>query len=312
MPPRSAEHALLRFRMPRLKLRNLGIVAAAFVALTTASEASAYCRTSVCNGSASEVCNPAGATDCGTPLFWAKPCLSFSVQEDASVQLDLATAESLMDQAFAAWENADCGGALPSLFVDDLGSVACDQVEYNQDAGNANVVVFRDVDWPYDTAQNALALTTVTFNKDTAEIVDADLEVNSTGSLVLTTGDVDVQYDVLSIFTHEAGHMLGIAHTDITEATMTVEYVPGETGLRTLHPDDMAAICDAFPPGTDLSTCNSEPRRGLASQCGGAPVDDDGCSCSAVGRGGDGRRTPHGWLVLAGAACIALRRRRTT
>jgi len=267
--------------MPKTRPRaELAAVTAFLAATLSASAAGAYCRTAVCGEQAGQICTPPSDQDCGTALFWGKDCFSFSVQENASNQVDLGTAEQLMGQAFAAWENADCGGgATPSLAVTNFGPVSCDQTEYNQEAGNANTVIFRDGTWPYVGQGNTLALTTVTFSLDTGEIFDADLEVNSTPNLVLTVGDEGVQYDLLSILTHEAGHMLGLAHTPVDGATMTVEYVPGDLELRSLAPDDMAAICVAFPPGDDLSSCDPEPRHGFSTICGDDVPADGGCGC---------------------------------
>jgi hypothetical protein len=273
--------------------------------------ASAFCRTSVCNGkTAGTLCVPAQGADCGTPLFWAPACLGISVQEDASSQVDLATAEALVQQAFAAWENADCAASgtpgLPAISMTLLDPVSCTAQEYNQGGGNANIVVFRDEEWPYAGSANTLALTTVTYNLDNGEIFDADLEVNSTMQVELTTGDNDIRYDLLSILTHEAGHMLGLAHSDVLEATMTVEYEPGQVELRSLHPDDVAGICAAYPP-PDIETCDPTPRHGFADECD-PPIEDDGCSCGVVGAS-FGDRGAALLLVLGAAAARRATRR---
>jgi len=69
--------------------------------------------------------------------------VSFSVQRDASPaqSIDLATARTLVKQAFDQWSTADCPvdpvacadgdatGKNPSITVSDLGPVSCDQVE---------------------------------------------------------------------------------------------------------------------------------------------------------------------------------------
>ena len=60
-----------------------------------------------------------------------------------------------------------------------MGPVECDRVKYNQDFGNQNVIVFRDDKWDKNDSSNTLALTTVTFNPDTGEIYDADIELNT-------------------------------------------------------------------------------------------------------------------------------------
>ncbi len=210
-----------------------------------------------------------------------------------------------MRQAFQAWENADCGGGRPAVAVEIFDPVSCDQQEYNQRGGNVNLVAFRDTEWPYMGSGNTLALTTVTYNLDTGEIFDADLEVNSTGNIDITTTDDTVVYDLLSILTHEAGHMLGIAHSVDPTATMKVEYEPGDLELRTLAPDDAAAVCAAYPP-PDLGTCDSTPRHGFKATCGPGPEEDEGCTVSAA----ESDEGDASWLVLSGLALAMARIRR--
>lgn len=282
-------------------------LALAAVALLSAANAHGWCRTSVCGDAASTQCSPPSANDCGTPLFWSPTCFAYSVQEDASVQIDLATTESVLEQAFAAWSTATCDdGSSPAVNVTNAGTVGCDKTEYNSNSGNANIVVFRETSWPYGGQGNTLALTTVTFNLDDGEIYDADLEINA-ADITLTTGDAGIEYDLLSIVTHEAGHMLGIAHSTTPTATMTVQYVPGDTSLRTLDPDDAAAICAAYPGGP-LESCDSTARHGFSRQCASDEPEDDGCS---VGDGpAPGDDMPPWWPVGGGLLLFALTRHR--
>ena len=191
--------------------------------------ARAYCRTASCEEGTGAQCVPAQPTDCGKPVFWPNPCLSFSVQQDASSQVPLASAEAIFQKAFSTWLSADCGGGKhPRLTVEYSGPVACDAHEYNQDPklGNANIIVFRDDGWPHHGAGTTLALTTVTYNLDTGEIYDADMELNSAGTK-FSTGDTGVTFDLLSIATHEIGHFLGLAHTPDMGATMYTDYTQG-------------------------------------------------------------------------------------
>jgi MYXO-CTERM domain-containing protein len=278
------------------------------VALAISGDAGAYCRTAICGDNASQVCEPASGNDCGIPLFWKPACIGYSVHELGSAAIDVDTTVALMQQAFAQWQNADCGnGTTPAINVSHIGTVACDQTEYNEDKGNANLVVYRETGWPYAGQGNTLALTTVRFNLDDGEIFDADLEINAS-SVPLTVGDSNVQYDLLSIVTHEAGHMLGIAHSSVDGATMTTEYNPGDTSLRDLHPDDMAAICAAYPDGP-LGTCDPTPRHGFGDTCGTAPEpESDGCSCSVPGR--EPRAPWTAWASLLALACVLSWRRR--
>jgi hypothetical protein len=184
-----------------------------------------------------------------------------------------------------------------------MGTAECDRVEYNDKAGNVNVVVYRDDDWPHVNALENIALTTVTFDRDTGEIFDADMEIN-TAEYDITTGDANVDYDLLSILTHEAGHFLGLAHSDDQEATMFAVYSAGSTDFRSLSPDDDAAICDAYPPKDELPACNPIPRHGFATECSS---DQEEGSCAASVPAPRRDATP---LVALALAALAVGRRR--
>ena len=278
--------------------------------------AHAYCRTSSCADSVvGAQCNPARDSDCGVPLFWPTSCTGFTVQRDATPGLDAKTVDQVAKLAFAAWTEADCGGgAHPKMRVDDLGEVTCNQQEYNPEGANSNTIMFRSDGWPYQ-AQDALALTTVTYNLNTGEIRDADMELNST-EVTFSTSDTDVTFDLQSIITHEAGHFLGMAHSQIADATMIDKYPPASITLRTLDPDDSAGICAIYPPGDVPASCDSTPKNGLGDECN-SPADDTTTSngCCAVAASPSSRSSSQeGVLGFASALGLALvtavRRRR--
>lgn len=276
-----------------------------------APETFAFCRTSSCPGGVTGArCTPALPTDCGVELFWKNPCPGFSMQQDASSQVTLDVATNIFEAAFQTWSNADCGGgAHPGITAVNLGPVACHAHEYNKKAGNANIILFQDEAWPHNGSGSTLALTTVTYNIDTGEIYDADMELNS-ANVAFTTDDKVVKFDLASIATHEAGHFLGLSHSTDTTATMFSDYTPGNTALRTLEPDDVAAICATYPPTTPVpASCDSSPRRGLESVCSPAPkpaVEEGACSFAP---GTASTSIPLGTAALL-AACGWLAKRR--
>jgi hypothetical protein len=206
-----------------------------------------------------------------------------------------------------------------SIDVRDLGPVDCATVDYNQGGGNQNVIVFRDDKWPHQDSNNTLALTTVTFNAETGEIYDADMEVNTAEQRVTLVDPVPPDgYDFASIVTHETGHFLGLAHSGENRATMYANYTPGSTALRNLTSDDVAGICSIYRPDgsravldgqvTQGPSCDPTPRRGFTGACADPPKK----TCNSSARIAAATPFSAGWLGLGLglSVVLGLRRRR--
>jgi hypothetical protein len=193
-------------------------------------------------------------------------------------------------------------------------------VQYNQNGPNQHVIIFRDNDWPYHDNSNALALTTVTYDKLTGEIYDADMEIN-TAQQTLSTADADPSdgYDFLSIVTHETGHFLGMAHSADDFATMYAFYATGDTVMRDLTEDDVTGICSIYSPdglrhvataasptGTlPEEACDPTPRHGFTTQCMSTP---SSCAVADVGTGDRGARRGLAAVLLGVVAAVRRRR----
>ncbi|MFO0548284.1 MAG: matrixin family metalloprotease [Polyangiaceae bacterium] len=258
---------------------GLALAVALGVALAP-SVAHAYCFTTTCKDV--DACDGEEIPGCAT-LRWDSGCTGFSVQENGGSGLSADTTNEIARLAFDAWREVDCGGGEhPGIVVTDLGQVSCDVVEYNKDAGNANIILFNH-EWPYTDATHTYALTTTTFDPDTGELLNADIELNSRDH-DFTVNDESIQADLLSVLTHESGHFLGLAHSGSDEATMFAFYQDGTTDLRSLSPDDVTAICTRYPPRSDLDdTCNPLPRHGFSPYCRDDQPEGD-CSVSDLGR----------------------------
>ena len=271
---------LLRSLIPLVGAAAIGVL----LAPTTAG---AYCRTLTADVAASQQpsgndCYPAGTT--GALLYWSNRCVGWSMQSATSKKVDVAAATTLVGTAFAAWANADGGSnAKPSIAFSNNGPAACTTVGFNASGANQHVITFRDDSWPHPGQSNAtLALTTLTFNKRTGEIVDADMEVN-TAEANISTADKPASnaYDFQSIVTHEAGHFIGLAHSVSTSATMFARYSPGQTSIRALSADDVAAVCEVYRANGNRIVsaaaaangtlaglaCNAAPFGGFATTC---------------------------------------------
>jgi hypothetical protein len=264
------------------------------------AKASAYCRETTCDPSGAR-CDPPQENDCGVPLSWERTCIGFATDAAGSAFIPAATARAVLGQAFATWEAADCGSGKIGVHVEDMGYVNCGATEYNDHAGNANVLAFRDREWPHPEGIDNIALTTVTYDVKTGVIFDADIEVN-TAQYQITVDDKTVRYDLLSVLTHEAGHFLGLAHSADQMATMFANYTEGDLGDRSIDPDDVTGICVVFPPATVKDTCNPIPRHGFATQCS-SDQPKVGCTVSDRPARDDGAPLSVSALLLA--ACAA-------
>ena len=302
------------------------IAVLAVLAVLAPRTAGAFCRTTTTPIPANY--NPSrGCFTNGLVLFWKGACVGYSVNGNGSATTPLATATSVIDQAFSTWNAVACPAGNVGITTSNLGSVECSQVRYNPNGPNQNVIVFRDDKWPYSDPNNTLGLTTVTFNADTGEIYDADMELNATAKNLSTSSTVPANgFDLLSVVTHEAGHFLGLAHATSATSTMYASYKPGTSTLRTLTPDDTAGICDIYPNAATRTVdkivsatgtlaaepCDPTPRHGFGSTCAANP-DPAGSSSGgcAVGTSAASDAGSAASLMALGAVLLtAVRRKR--
>jgi MYXO-CTERM domain-containing protein len=314
----------------RLHAAALGL---ALCACLPADRASAYCRMRA--GGEAQV----GDAQCpkeGAPLFWNNTCLSYAVDargsrwfKNADGTPNLAEVEALVDQSFLAWQDVDCNGGAPDLiFKGSPVPSTCKRPEFNT-AGNVNTIAFLDP-WkapcadPDDPGYEplAFAVTIVWHNQSTGEILDADMMINdelanrfSAGGPYADCPDtgcpdgspgVPGPADLRSIITHEAGHFIGIGHSDVADATMFSKAERTSAQKRTLAQDDIDAVCDIYPPGSLDESCIPSPTGGLLLNCETTPDGDpiacddpapppsnaSGCRCST------GHAANEAWLTL--------------
>jgi hypothetical protein len=312
--------------------RAIVTVSCVVAGATATGDARAFCRTTACPTPpdfepSSDACNPPDfAQYCASldpprkplPLWWRNACVSYDIQKDGSGRVPYEAAATALRTAFRTWTSTDCAGdgarnSRVSIQVIDWGPVDCGRVQYNSAQGNQHVIVFDDP-WPHNDTSNTLGLTTISYDVETGEIYDADMEINASVPLSAADSVAPDGYDLESIVTHEAGHFLGLAHSGDVLATMYAHYTPGSIAMRSLTADDVAGLCSIYPSegtrsvdpsvatgGSILGqTCDPTPRHGFQSECSQSVTTGAlSCTAAAPGAGAVGGVALRGGSVLA-------------
>jgi Matrixin len=273
----------------------LAALASALVAqLAVVKSAAAFCRTTTVRS---------GDGDCvktGLPLFWRGACLGYRTSTAEVPSFGIAAATDLLAASYADWSSGGCKASIQAV---SLGTSSNTNAGYIENASNENLIVFRKV-WPYPD-RNQVALTTLTFRTDTGEIVDADIEVNASLDLRIQAAPLPARgYDLRTVFAHEGGHVLGLAHSDVANATMFAKYAPGSVDQGTQEPDDYAGLCAAYPANNTRVTSKGEEPAGACKP--DEPVslavdqaEQPGCKCNATAT------RPTGATLLTAVLCAA-------
>jgi Matrixin len=319
---------------------TLGAATVALCVLLLPDQASAFCRQSTCkeDSEAGVFCKlgPDGCID-GTPgiLHRDSACLTFGVDSGSAAELGMTDAEfeDVVAEAFDRWMTVDCGeGKHPNLMVQSVGAVEVAGNFFCKSEPEANLAVWTMLSpWPTSCASGdkdcraldpkALGYTSSIFDKskNVGLVFDSDVELNvdRIKDEMFFTGRVrDV---VLTVVTHEAGHFLGLAHSQHDDAVMAASYNNQELLGRGLTQDDIDGICSIYPPAKAKLECseagyvdgalNATACKAAAS----ARAEDAGggaCAVSQLGRKTEGPSS-ESWLIPAGLGLWFLRRRRS-
>jgi hypothetical protein len=194
----------------------------------------------------------------GIPLRWPGGTVRCSVDDHASDDLPGHSEIGAVHAALATWS------AIPGSPVEVRAASAGD------DAASARVSWWPD----WEEQADALALTVVTYDVESGEILDAEIRVNDEVDWTIggeSDAGGDAVFDVQNTLAHEVGHLLGLAHSNAEAATMYASSAPREVQKRDLHEDDLAGfgyLYDVSPPAAELSAA---PRGGACSMVPAVP-----------------------------------------
>ncbi|MEK7704285.1 MAG: matrixin family metalloprotease [Myxococcota bacterium] len=298
------------------------LVALAFAStLGLSTPATAYICTRVQDESGHET---------GSSLSWFVRDLTYALDPAGTADIAGTNEFAVMSASFVVWQNLTDAGEGPSCasWPDEVDLTFTEVpkeparttigYDYLHPSENENLLIFYDTGWPHaDLGSGIIALTTTTYNAQTGEIIDADIELNSE-RFRFTVGDTSVSTDLENTTVHEIGHVLGLGHTSVTAATMYAGAELGETSKRTLACDDRDGIAFKYPAGAANGYCS--PAVASCGYCApaGTPTSDvditvegkdsglGGCGCRASGAGS--------WALLGSLLAVGpwrtLRRRR--
>ncbi len=120
-----------------------------------------------------------------------------------------------------------------------------------------NVVTWREMNWGDSSA--ALGITASSWNSNNI-MQDADIKFNGEHH-EWGTDDENLgggRLDIASVGAHEAGHALGLDHSEVNMATMWPTYIGGTLG-RSLSADDIEGACTIYPSGGEVPEPVEDP-----------------------------------------------------
>jgi hypothetical protein len=262
-------------------------VAVAAATLLGAREARAFCRSTACDSS-TETCDKDenGCPRTGPPLSWRKLPIQYRFHAPGSAKLDMDRAREAVRRAFQTWSNVTCHGKRTSLRFEEGDDIPGKAPLAGNGPANVSLgIYFRDDGWPYDDGQESLALTNQKYGMINGYIDYSDIEVNMTSrTFRLSDGEKSATpgIDFQAVITHEVGHYVGFAHSNVDGAIMAPSYCQsaGRCGTstdaaRALGDDDIAAVCALYPPSGIAGVAYDDPSAASCSVGAGVPMRSD-------------------------------------
>ncbi|MEZ4267237.1 MAG: matrixin family metalloprotease [Myxococcota bacterium] len=240
------------------------------------------------------------------PMRWFREDVTVTVSTSEPAEVPWFKLRDRTILAFDAWNDiADC--RLPLIEVVGTTKSQSITTPKSLDAEPDNVVVFIKTAAKWATLPGAspstIALTFISHVPSTGEIIDADIAFNDAGfKFTVADKGEELGVDLLSAITHEAGHFLGMGHSDDVEATMYADYgLRGDDKIaaRTLAQDDIDGVCALYEDAP------IRPVGGEETEVPPPVIAADDAGCAGAGGAGDGLL---GWL--GGLALLTLARRR--
>lgn len=177
-------------------------------------------------------------TETGEKVCWKKTEIEFVLDESLSALGPLEEVENTIIDAFDTWvDMAD----LPLRFSFVRG--ICDTPGYRKGEANLNCIMVLDDYWDEGSDPGATAV--VSHGAWSGHIMDADIVFNL--DLVSNIDELGAKMDrVRNVALHEVGHVLGLSHTDVNQASMFPLMDNSMEGTVELHDDDIEGALSLY------------------------------------------------------------------
>lgn len=258
-------------------------------------------------------------TESGALVRWNQKVITYSIHANIRALPEGPHFVEAIKRGFVTWEKA----VNKRITLSYAGESNVTEVGYdaNHPANNENTIMWQTSHWEHHP--DAMAITLVSYHRDTGTIVDADMVFNGVnyrwyvhgrekqGAGAPAIGKPSWYekeqplplIEVENTAAHEIGHFLGLSHSEKVQSTMYHAQSSKEITKRQLHGDDLQGIRILYPKSFDGK--NVDP---ISATFGGGPV-DVGLGCSATKGVPFSRSIGWGLLLLLLPLGLGLRRK---
>gem|GEM_PF-3511017 len=168
-------------------------------------------------------------SETGNKVKWGFGHVTLQLDLSQSHHVAEKDARKVVSTALSVWNDIPCNQPI----LDSTTEPSLDSV---------GTIIFQDLE-TY-VGPSVLGLTELEYDVNSGFLSQAKISFNTKTRFSLPGEFVTV--DFASVVVHELGHLLGLDHTNVFEATMFPYYYSGTTWQRDPSEDDMLGICDIY------------------------------------------------------------------